>query len=66
MSLFFLVAALGTPHGHGQAPKRPTLVSPEVQADGKVTFRLAAPKADKVVLNSGEMQPVLKTVVDRR
>ncbi|OAI55008.1 hypothetical protein AYO44_13725 [Planctomycetaceae bacterium SCGC AG-212-F19] len=42
----------------GQPAKR--LVSPEVHADGKVTFRLAAPKADKVLLNSGEMQPVLK------
>jgi hypothetical protein len=42
----------------GQAPKR--FVSPEVQADAKVTFRLSAPKAEKVVLNSGEMQPVLK------
>jgi enterochelin esterase family protein len=42
----------------GQAGKR--LVSPDVQPDGKVIFRLAAPKADKVVLNSGEMQAVLK------
>jgi enterochelin esterase family protein len=42
----------------GQAGKR--LVSPDVQADGKVTFRLAAPKAEKVMLSSGEMQPVLK------
>ncbi len=42
----------------GQQAKR--LVSPEVHVDGKVTFRLAAPKADKVVLNSGEMQPILK------
>jgi len=42
----------------GQAGKR--LVSPDVQADGKVTFRLAAPKAEKVTVNSGEMQPVLK------
>ena len=43
---------------HGQAGKR--LVSPDVQADGKVIFRLVAPKAEKVTLNSGEMQPVLK------
>jgi enterochelin esterase family protein len=42
----------------GQASKR--LVSPDVQPDGKVTFRLAAPKAEKVALNSGEMQAVLK------
>jgi enterochelin esterase family protein len=46
--------------GRGQAPKRPTLVSPEVHADGKVTFRLFAPKAEKVVLVSGEMSSILK------
>ena len=44
----------------GPAQGQP-LVSPEVHADGKVTFRLAAPRADKVVLNSGEMQPTLKS-----
>jgi hypothetical protein len=32
----------------GQAGKR--LVSPDVQPDGKVTFRLVAPKAEKVAL----------------
>ena len=44
----------------GQAARPTPIVSPDVQADGKVTFRLAAPKAEKVTLNSGEMQPVLK------
>src|SRR6266487_1742369 len=33
----------------GQEPPRP--VSPEVQSDGHVTFRLAAPNAAKVVVN---------------
>jgi enterochelin esterase family protein len=39
--------------------KRPGIVSPEVQPDGKVVFRLAAPKAEKVTLISGDLQPVL-------
>ena len=43
----------------GQAP-RPPIVSPDVQADGRVTFRLLAPHAAKVLLNSGELQSVLK------
>jgi enterochelin esterase-like enzyme len=48
------------PSAPGQG-KRPALVSPQVQADGKVVFRLLAPKAAKVVLSSGEMQPALGT-----
>jgi enterochelin esterase family protein len=47
--------------GQAQAPKRVPIVSPEVHADGKVTFRLLAPKAEKVVVISGEMQSTLKT-----
>lgn len=43
----------------GAQPPQP-LVSPEVHADGRVTVRLRAPKAAKVVLNSPEMQPVLE------
>ena len=39
----------------GKAP----LVSPEVHADGHVTFRLRAPKAGKVTLRGPEFQPVL-------
>jgi enterochelin esterase family protein len=34
-----------------QAPQRRALVSPEIQSDHRVTFRLAAPKASEVVLN---------------
>jgi len=52
--------ATGPVDGRGQGIRRP-LVSPEVQADGKVAFRLSAPKAEKVLLSSGEMQPILKT-----
>lgn len=34
-----------------QAPQRRPLVSPDIQADHRVTFRLAAPKATGVILN---------------
>jgi len=48
------------PHASRGQPKARPLVSPEVQPDGKVTFRLSAPKAEKVAMSSGEMQPTLK------
>lgn len=35
----------------GRGPQAPRVVSPEVHADKKVTFRLSAPKAEAVVLN---------------
>jgi enterochelin esterase-like enzyme len=54
-----VLLAAGSDATRGQAPRSP-LVSPEVQPDGKITFRLHAPKAEKVVLNSGEMQAALK------
>jgi enterochelin esterase family protein len=54
-----LLSTVGSSESRGQPPKR-LLVSPEVHGDGKVTFRLLAPRAEKVNLNSGEMQPVLK------
>src|SRR5436190_17059466 len=45
--------------GRAQAPRRAApLVSPEVHPDGKVTFRLTAPKAEKVSVSSGEIQAV--------
>lgn len=47
--------------GRGQPAKKAPLVSPEVHPDGTVTLRLSAPKAEKVVVVSGEMQPTLKT-----
>jgi enterochelin esterase family protein len=60
VSAVILGSIAGIPHTWGQAPKRQPLVSPEVHADGKVTFRLTASGADKVTVNSGEMEPVLK------
>jgi enterochelin esterase family protein len=55
-----LAAVLVPTGGRGQTPKRPEVVSPEVHADGRVTFRLYAPKAEKVLVRSGEMEPILK------
>jgi enterochelin esterase-like enzyme len=41
--------------------KRPRITSPQVHLDGRVTFNLYAPRAEKVTLESGDMQPVLKS-----
>lgn len=35
-----------------QAPQAPTWTSPELHADGRVTFRILAPKADEVALRA--------------
>lgn len=60
--LLIVLAIAAFPHaGRAQAPKRLPIVSPEVHQDGKVTFRLLAPKAEKVLVISVEMQPTLKT-----
>ena len=37
--------------GRGGAAQGPRVISPEIQPDKKVTFRLLAPKADEVLLN---------------
>src|SRR5947208_12410844 len=50
-----LVSLAGT--AAAQPPK--PLVSPEVAADHKVTFRLKAPKAEKVLLECGELSALL-------
>jgi enterochelin esterase-like enzyme len=46
--LLLLLVVLATPYAFAQQP--PRIVSPEVLPDGRVTFRLNAPKADEVVL----------------
>jgi len=48
-----LAAGVTTASAFAQQPQAPRLVSPEVMADGRVTFRLNAPKAEEVLL-SGE------------
>ena len=39
----------------GRGGRGPVVVSPEVKPDGRVVFRIAAPKAEKVTLNSGDI-----------
>jgi enterochelin esterase family protein len=56
LSLFLAVLFLAAP-GLAQPPANDGLVSPEVQADGKVTFRIRAPKAAEVTL-FGDWMPV--------
>jgi 1,4-alpha-glucan branching enzyme len=38
-----------------QAPQGPVVTSPEVLADGRITFRLLAPKAETVGLQAGDL-----------
>ena len=45
----------------GQQPRPPAVVSPEVVADGRVTFRIHAPNASNVFLNAGDLPPVTFT-----
>ena len=40
----------------GRGAQGPQVVSPEVAADGRVTFRILAPKAEAVRLNPGDLQ----------
>jgi len=46
--------AVAQPAGGGRG-RGPTVVSPEVMSDGHVIFRIAAPKAEKVTLSSGDI-----------
>ena len=39
----------------GGRGRGPAVVSPEVTPDGRVIFRIAAPKAEKVTLNAGDI-----------
>lgn len=48
-----------------QSPRPDTLVSPEVQADRRVTFRLRAPKASEVTLFGDWMLPETKHALAR-
>jgi enterochelin esterase-like enzyme len=41
--------------GAGRGPQGPQVVSPEVQADGHVTFRILAPQAERVTLSAGDI-----------
>jgi enterochelin esterase family protein len=43
------------PARNNRGPQGPQVVSPEVAADGKVTFRILAPKAEAVRLNASDI-----------
>ena len=47
--------------GRGGGPPIPTVVSPEVTADRKITFRVYAPKAQAVRLSAGDIPGVGQT-----
>ena len=44
-----------------QSGRPPAVVSPELQADNRVTFRIYAPNASSVFLNAGDLPPVTFT-----
>lgn len=50
-----LSAAFMAPPTSAKSQQRPSVVSPEVQSDGRVTFRLAAPQAEAVKLSAGDI-----------
>src|SRR5438270_4247850 len=47
-----------TTAARAQAPQQPAVVSPEVQADRHVTFRILAPQAEAVRLTGGDIPGV--------
>ena len=50
-----------SPGQAGLQPRPPAVVSPDVLADGRVTFRIHAPNASNVFLNAGDLPPVTFT-----
>ena len=65
MRTFYLLAALAfvpcllgqsaAERSRNRAPQGPQVISPELTADGKVTFRILAPKAEAVRLSAGDI-----------
>jgi enterochelin esterase family protein len=54
----------GAPAGPARAPQPPVLVSPDVAADRRVTFRLRAPVAKEVLLTGGFTKEKLRLTRD--
>ena len=50
--IFSFLNTSGAARGQGRSAQAPPVVSPEVHADRRVTFRIAAPDAQKVELRS--------------
>lgn len=65
MRASILVLTLTATLAFGQTPRPDTLVSPEVHADRKVTFRVRAPKASEVSLFGDWMMPEAKQMMSR-
>src|SRR4030095_16661762 len=55
LSQFTHAQSATNPPTRGRGPQGPQVVSPEVSAGGRVTFRLLAPKAEKVRLSAGDI-----------
>ena len=55
------VAPPGAPQAQAAPQRPPTVVSPEVLADGRVTFRIHAPDATRVFLNAGDLPAITFT-----
>lgn len=53
--LLFGLQAYGAAQTPARPQQRPPIVSPEVQADGRITFRLSAPQAAAVRLSAGDI-----------
>ena len=49
------VPGLGQEGRGGRGPQTPQVVSPEIASDGRVTFRIYAPKAEAVRLSGGDI-----------
>ena len=59
--VFLLLAGVApafaqAPAGRGGGPPQPQVVSPELAADGRITFRILAPQAQAVRLAAGDIQ----------
>lgn len=57
-ALLFMGAAQAAVPGRGFGARGPRVVSPEVAADGKVTFRILAPEAGRVRLSASDIPGV--------
>ena len=51
------------PQGRGRGPAAPPVVSPEVSADRRITFRISAPQAQAVRVNAGDIPGLGQTGV---
>ena len=54
--LFAQPPAAAAPGRGGRGPQGPQVVSPEVQADRHIVFRILAPQAETVTLRAGDIQ----------